>query len=314
MKPAAGGWVGGTRHIAGKHDPAPAAGRLDARNRREQGVGVGMQRRGVEVGRGSLLHDTPQIHHRHVVGDVLHDRQIMRDEQISEAEFPAQFDEQIHHLGLDRDIKGRNRFVEHEEVGLQNKRAGDRDPLPLAAGEFVWVASQGHRWHAGAFEGRRHPPQSFGLVAEPVDDEPFLQDRPHRKPGVQRPIRILKHDLHPPPQSSERSGRGSADVLAVKPHAASGRLDEPENAATGGGLATTAFAHQAEGAAAADPERDAIHGPDLSHHGSEQATADREVGLQIRHGDEFRHGGCHRPADSEGRAASSSPAKWQATK
>ena len=48
--------------------------------------------------------------------------------------------EQVEHLGLDRDVERRDRLVGDEQLGLERDRAGDADPLALAAGELVRVA------------------------------------------------------------------------------------------------------------------------------------------------------------------------------
>jgi len=46
------------------------------------------------------LHDLPQIHHRHAVGDVLHHVQIVGDEDVGEVELILKRDEEIENLGL----------------------------------------------------------------------------------------------------------------------------------------------------------------------------------------------------------------------
>ena len=47
---------------------------VKARNRRKQGLGVGMTRGGEDLFAGSALDDAPEIHHRHARSDVLHHR------------------------------------------------------------------------------------------------------------------------------------------------------------------------------------------------------------------------------------------------
>src|SRR5262245_33198902 len=67
---------------------ARRAGALDPRvgDRRgvEQCLGIGMLRIGVELVAVGDLGDAAQIHHRHPVGDVAHDREIVGDEQVRE--------------------------------------------------------------------------------------------------------------------------------------------------------------------------------------------------------------------------------------
>ena len=81
-----------------------------------------------------------EIDHQHVVGDVPHDREIVRDENVGELELLLQAREQVEHLGADRDVERRHRLVEHQDLRPQHNRTGDGDALPLAAGKHVRVA------------------------------------------------------------------------------------------------------------------------------------------------------------------------------
>ena len=86
-----------------------------------------------------MFHQPAEIHHGDVVGDVFHDREVVGDEQVGKPQLAPELDEQVHDLGLDRDVEGRDRLVEHDELRFENERPGDRDPLPLATGELVRV-------------------------------------------------------------------------------------------------------------------------------------------------------------------------------
>ena len=69
-----------------------------------------------------------------------HHREIVRDEEQVRPQALLQLHEQVHHLGLDRDVERRDRLVADRSGRLQRERAGDADALALAAGEFVRVA------------------------------------------------------------------------------------------------------------------------------------------------------------------------------
>ncbi len=69
-----------------------------------------------------------------------HDREIVRDEQIGEAEALLQIDQQVDDLRLDVHVERGDRLVGDDEVGPQRERARDRDALALPAGEFVRIA------------------------------------------------------------------------------------------------------------------------------------------------------------------------------
>ena len=71
---------------------------------------------------------------------MLHHREIVRDEDVGEAEAPLQVAQQVEHLRLDRDVERRDRLVADDQLRLDRERAGDRDALALAAGELVRIA------------------------------------------------------------------------------------------------------------------------------------------------------------------------------
>jgi len=61
------------------------------------------------------------------------------DEQIREIKLLLEVFEETDDLRLDAHVEGRNRFVEDQEVRLERERSCDPYPLPLSAGELVWV-------------------------------------------------------------------------------------------------------------------------------------------------------------------------------
>ncbi len=57
------------------------------------------------VRRGDL-DNAPEVHDRDAVGDMFHHCQIVRDEKITEAQFPLEIQEEVDDLTLNRDIEG----------------------------------------------------------------------------------------------------------------------------------------------------------------------------------------------------------------
>ncbi len=92
-----------------------------------------MARRGDDRARGTELDDAAEIHHRDPVADMRDHGEVVRDEQIGEAELAAQGGEQFDDLRLDRNIQRGDRLVADDEVRMQHQRAGDADALALAA-------------------------------------------------------------------------------------------------------------------------------------------------------------------------------------
>ena len=83
------------------------------------------------------------------MGQVLHNGQVVADEQQRQAELVLQVRQQVDDLRLDRDVERGDRLVADDQVRPGRERAGDADALALAAGEFVRdsgaTASRGSR-------------------------------------------------------------------------------------------------------------------------------------------------------------------------
>ena len=71
---------------------------------------------------------------------MLHDREVVRDEQVRDVALGLKVLEQVQDLRLDRDVERADRLVADDEVRLECDRPGDADALPLPAGEFVRLA------------------------------------------------------------------------------------------------------------------------------------------------------------------------------
>src|SRR5919197_479319 len=110
------------------------------RYRREQRTRVRMARLRVDLRRRRALYDLAEVHHSDVVGDVPHDGEIMRDEQIREAPPGLKVGEQVQDLRLHGYVERAHRFVAHDELRLDRERARNADPLPLPSRQLVGVA------------------------------------------------------------------------------------------------------------------------------------------------------------------------------
>ena len=64
---------------------------------------------------------------------MLHDGEVVADEEIGEAELAPQLGQEVQDLRLHRDIERACRFVADDDARPQDEGAGDGDPLPLAA-------------------------------------------------------------------------------------------------------------------------------------------------------------------------------------
>ncbi len=68
----------------------------------------------------SAPHSTtaPRYITEHVVGDVAHDLQVVRDEQIGDAQLLLQVHQQVQHLRLDRHVERRHRLVGDDQLRI----------------------------------------------------------------------------------------------------------------------------------------------------------------------------------------------------
>ena len=71
----------------------------------------------------------------YAVADALHHRHIMGNKQKRDAHLALQVEHQIDNLRPNGDIRGRHRLVGYHHLRIQRQRAGNADPLPLAAGK-----------------------------------------------------------------------------------------------------------------------------------------------------------------------------------
>src|SRR6266540_6750660 len=110
------------------YDPLslPALPGLLDRDRGEQRLRVRVRRPLVDVLLLADLDDAAQVHDGDTVGDVAHERQVVRDEEIREAEVALQRLEQVDDLRADRDVERRDGLVEDDHLRVERKRA--REP------------------------------------------------------------------------------------------------------------------------------------------------------------------------------------------
>ena len=142
----------------------------------------------------------------------------------------AQAVEHVQHAGPDRDVEHRDRLVGDEEVGLEDERGCDRDPLALTAGELVREAVEEElgRRELDLDERIANARCPLGLrAAEVVDQERLLDRCADPEPRVERLVRILIDDLDPAAQRTQLSRAERHEVAAVEADRAGDGIDEP---------------------------------------------------------------------------------------
>ncbi len=138
------GRVDGARRLAGQLDGSVVVGELGVGDgdRVDQRLRVGMLRILDHLLRRSLLDDAAQIHDADAVRHVLHDCQIVADEQVGQAQLSLQILHEVKNLRLNGHVQGGDRLVGDDQVGCQGQRASKTDALELSARELVGVAVQ----------------------------------------------------------------------------------------------------------------------------------------------------------------------------
>ena len=260
-----------------------------------------------------------EVHHHHPVGDVPHDVEVVRDEDVGQAELPLEVLEEIEDLRLHGDVERRDRLVAEDELRVHRERARDADPLPLAARELVREAIEVLGVEADDLEELLDAPLALGGRPDAVELERLADDEPDPLARVERRVRVLEDHHHVPPQRPHLASRQPGDVAALVDDAAGGRLEQLEEAADERRLPAARLADDPERLALAQRERDAVdrlHGRDLLL--EDDPAGDREVLLQVLD-DEELVAGAHALAPAVRVATSAaasrafvSSSRWQA--
>ena len=95
-----------------------------------------------DFGRHALFDDLSLGHDQDVVADVFDDGEVVRDEEVGEAEFFLQVLQEVDDFRLDVDVERGDRFVADDELGLDGEGARDANALALAAGELMRVPAE----------------------------------------------------------------------------------------------------------------------------------------------------------------------------
>ena len=216
--------------LRGRYDPPPSC--VGASAGPGQPWRVGQQLRGVPAGRlGQDLPGRPGLddltvpqHHRGL-RHAAHQGQVVRDEDHGQLALGRRGPEQLHDDRLHRDVQRRGDLVADQHVRLGDQGAGDRDPLPLAAGQLIRDSGTGSCPPSAT--SSQHLGDPVGLLAAGQAEEALHRlghDLADGLPRVERGIRVLEHVLDLP-QHLPRDGAGRPGPAARR--AASPRRSSP---------------------------------------------------------------------------------------
>ena len=165
----------------------------------------------------ALFDDAPSVHHGHAMRDLPDDGQVVRDEEVVEPAVALKLEEQVEDLRLHRDVERRDRLVADQERGSTRQRAGDADALPLPAART--------RAGSGSRIAGSSPTSSSSAPTRAVISwrgtmrwisRPSATAAPIVSRGIERAVRVLEDDLHPPSHRAKRLPVQSEQVLSFE--------------------------------------------------------------------------------------------------
>ena len=104
------------------------------------------------------LGDPAEVEHGGLLAELADHAEVVRDQQVGKLALGPQPGDQLQDARLGADVERAGRLVKDQQPGLDAQRAGDRDPLALAAGELVRVPVGERRVEAGLGQQLRDAP------------------------------------------------------------------------------------------------------------------------------------------------------------
>ena len=156
---------------------------------------------------GGELTEVAQVHDHDTVAEVLDHAQVVGDEEVGQTLLVPELVQELEDLCLHRYVQGRDRLVQHHELGVQGDGTGNAHTLLLTARELMGIG-------VILFGLEAHPVQQFqglflfelGAVVG-VDVKDLLNGLADGLPGVEAGSRVLEDHLHIPAQRPQL-GRG----------------------------------------------------------------------------------------------------------
>ena len=196
VKATATRWIERGRHVSVESHTLLLSSWIRQWDRREQGARVRVRRFGEQLVGIGEFDDLAEIHHGDAIRDVLHHGEIVGDEQIRKRELLSQVNQQVQHLRANRHVERRDRFVAHDELGVECNGASNTDALSLTTREFVRIAIDQRLADAHLFEQLTHARLELAALEDSVNQEGLADDVSDAHTRIQRAEWILKDDLH----------------------------------------------------------------------------------------------------------------------
>ena len=210
--------------------------------------------------------DPAGVHHRHAIGHLGDDAEVVRDQEQRQAEALLQIAEQIEDLGLNGHIECSRRLVGDEQGWIARQRNRDQGPLAQAAGEVVRIIADAslrirHAYCRQQLDGALPGGAS---ARDAVDGERLLDLAADREDRVQGRHRLLEDQRDSRAANLlHRSFVELHQVAPVEPHRSAGdatrTIDQPKDRQRRHRLAAAGFTDQAERLPLVDVEAHVDH-------------------------------------------------------
>ena len=212
-----------------------------------------------------------------------HHLETVGDEQVRQAEPLLQILEQVHDLGLDTDVEGRDRLVADDQFGLARQGTGDADPLALPARELVRIAVGVARVEADEREQLADPVRSPRLAfAQAVQSDRLTERIADAHARIQAGIGILEDHLDAASRPPQRLRIEHAEIFTTEEHRSARGFHQPQDGSPHRGLSAAAFPDKAQRFATSYGEAHAINGLDGADAALDEKTlGDRKVDREI---------------------------------
>ncbi|RMS17543.1 hypothetical protein ALP75_202330 [Pseudomonas syringae pv. actinidiae] len=153
------------------------------------------------------------------------DRQVVADQQVSQAELLFEVLQQVENLRLHRHVQRRSRFVADQHVGAHHQRPCNRHALALPTGELAGVAVDDSFRQADHVHHRLDTLTALSIAADVMHDQRQGDDFAKGFARVQRRVRVLKDRLDVP---RHFLAVGAGQMLAVDQHIAAAGREQAE--------------------------------------------------------------------------------------
>ena len=121
----------------------------------------------------------------------------------------------------------------------------------------------------------------FITTRQTMDLQRLTHDSTDTHAGIERTRRVLEDDLHLPSDVAHFCRVHVEEIVSVVSHDTGRRRNQAQKRSSDRGLSTSGLTDEAEGLPGLDLETHTIDGADMIHHSLENASSDREVGLEM---------------------------------